>query len=189
MLVDAFSLSEVMPVGRTFPGGQGVHLFDELIYAEVVDPETLQPVADGERGELVLTHLQKEAQPLVRYRTGDLTVKTTTPSVFGRTVCLPNVVFGRTDEMVKVKGVKLYPSEIRAVILGIDGLDGGYQLTVSASAGGSDRLSLSLKGVAGDDAVETVSRRFKSQTLISVDEVRIVAELDPGPSLNDKRGK
>ena len=189
MLVDAFSLSEVMPVGRTFPGGQGVHLFDELIYAEVIDPETLQPVADGERGELVLTHLQKEAQPLVRYRTGDLTVKTTTPSVFGRTVCLPNVVFGRTDEMVKVKGVKLYPSEIRAVILGIDGLDGDYQLIVSASAGGSDRLSLSLKGVEGDDAAETVSRRFKSQTLISVDEVRIVAELDPGPSLNDKRGK
>ncbi len=189
MLVDAFSLSEVMPVGRTFPGGQGVHLFDELIYAEVIDPETLKPVADGERGELVLTHLQKEAQPLVRYRTGDLTVKTTTPSVFGRTVCLPNVVFGRTDEMVKVKGVKLYPSEIRAVILGIDGLDGDYQLIVSASAGGSDRLSLSLKGVEGDDAAETVSRRFKSQTLISVDEVRIVAELDPGPSLNDKRGK
>ena len=189
MLVDAFSLSEVMPVGRTFPGGQGVHLFDELIYAEVIDPETLKPVADGERGELVLTHLQKEAQPLGRYRTGDLTVKITTPSVFGRTECLPNVVFGRTDEMVKVKGVKLYPSEIRAVILGIDGLDGDYQLIVSASAGGSDRLSLSLKGVEGDDAAETVSRRFKSQTLISVDEVRIVAELDPGPSLNDKRGK
>ena len=188
MLVDAFSLSEVMPVGRTFPGGQGVHLFDELIYAEVIDPETLKPVADGERGELVLTHLQKEAQPLVRYRTGDLTVKTTTPSVFGRTVCLPNVVFGRTDEMVKVKGVKLYPSEIRAVLLGIDGLDGAYQLTVSAKAGGSDKLSLSLKGVAGDDAAEVVSRRFKSQTFISVDEVRILPELDDGPSLNDKRG-
>ena len=188
MLVDAFSLSEIMPIGRTFPGGQGVHLFDELIFAEVIDPETLQPVADGERGELVLTHLQKEAQPLVRYRTGDLTLKITTPSVFGRTVCLPNVVFGRTDEMVKVKGVKLYPSEIRAVLLGIDGLDGAYRLTVSAKAGGGDTLSLALKGVAGDDAAELVSKRFKSQTLISVDEIQIVAELGDGPSLNDKRG-
>ena len=97
-------------------------------------------------------------------------------------VCLPNVVFGRTDEMVKVKGVKLYPSEIRAVLLGIDGLDGAYQLTVSAKAGGSDKLSLSLKGVAGDDAAEVVSRRFKSQTFISVDEVRILPELDDVPS-------
>ena len=189
MLVDAFSLSEIMPVGRTFPGGQGVHLFDELIYAEVIDPETLQPVADGERGELVLTHLQKEAQPLVRYRTGDLTVKITTPSVFGRTVCLPNVVFGRTDEMVKVKGVKLYPSEIRAVLLGIDGLDGAYRLTVSAKTGGGDKLSLDLKGMAGDEAAALVSQRFKSQTLISVDEIQILAELGDGPSLNDKRGK
>ena len=189
MLVDAFSLSEIMPVGRTFPGGQGVHLFDELIYAEVIDPETLQPVADGERGELVLTHLQKEAQPLVRYRTGDLTVKITTPSVFGRTVCLPNVVFGRTDEMVKVKGVKLYPSEIRAVLLGIDGLDGAYRLTVSAKTGGGDKLSLALKGMSGDEAAALVSQRFKSQTLISVDEIQIVAELGDGPSLNDKRGK
>ena len=189
MLVDAFSLSEIMPVGRTFPGGQGVHLFDELIYAEVIDPETLQPVADGERGELVLTHLQKEAQPLVRYRTGDLTVKITTPSVFGRTVCLPNVVFGRTDEMVKVKGVKLYPSEIRAVLLGIDGLDGAYRLTVSAKTGGGDKLSLALKGLSGDEAAALVSQRFKSQTLISVDEIQILAELGDGPSLNDKRGK
>lgn len=189
MLVDAFSLSEVMPVGRTFPGGQGVHVFDELVYAEVIDPETLQLVADGERGELVLTHLQKEAQPLVRYRTGDLTVKITTPSVFGRTVCLPNVVFGRTDEMVKVKGVKLYPSEIRAVLLGIDGLDGGYRLTVSTKRGGSDTLSLALEGTADDGAAELVSRRFKSQTLISVDEISIVAELEDGPSLIDQRGK
>ena len=189
MLVDAFSLSEIMPVGRTFPGGQGVHLFDELIYAEVIDPETLQPVADGGRGELVLTHLQKEAQPLVRYRTGDLTVKITTPSVFGRTVCLPNVVFGRTDEMVKEKGVKLYPSEIRAVLLGIDGLDGAYRLTVSAKTGGGDKLSLDLKGMAGDEAAALVSQRFKSQTLISIDEIQIVAELGDGPSLNDKRGK
>lgn len=189
MLVDAFSLSEFLPVGRTFPGGQGVHVFDELVYAEVIDPETRQPVEDGERGELVLTHLQKEAQPLVRYRTGDLTVKITTPSVFGRTVCLPNVVFGRTDEMVKVKGVKLYPSEIRAVLLGIEGLDGGYRLTVSGKAGGGDSLSLALKGSAGDDAAEIISRRFKSQTLVSVDEVTIVPELDDGPSLVDKRGQ
>ena len=111
VLVDSFSLSEFLPVARTFPGGEGVHVFDELVHAEVVDPETLAPVPDGERGELVLTHLVKEAQPLMRYRTGDLTVRRITAPLHGRTVSLPRVVFGRTDGMVKVKGVKIYPSE------------------------------------------------------------------------------
>jgi phenylacetate-CoA ligase len=187
MLVDSFSLSEFLPVGRTFPGGQGVHVFDELVYAEVIDPETLETVADGERGELVLTHLQKEAQPLVRYRTGDLTVKIETPSVFGRTTCLPMVVFGRTDEMVKVKGVKLYPSEIRSVLLGIEGLDGGYRLTVSKKASGGDSLRLTMAGTGGDAVVERVAGRFKSQTLVAADEIVIVEILEDGPSVIDER--
>lgn len=187
MLVDSFSLSEFLPVGRTFPGGQGVHIFDELVFAEVIDPETLEPVADGERGELVLTHLHKEAQPLLRYRTGDLTVKIETPSVFGRTECLPRVVFGRTDEMVKVKGVKLYPSEIRSCLLGINGLEGGFRVTVSAKPGGGDHIHLALEGTAGDDAAERVAARFKSQTLIGADEIEITETLGGGPSLIDKR--
>ena len=162
-------------------------MFDELVHAEVIDPETLQPVADGERGELVLTHLVKEAQPLVRYRTGDLTVKIETPSVFGRTVCLPSVVFGRTDEMVKVKGVKLYPSEIRSLLLGIDGLEGGYRLTISEKPGGGDRLSLALVGTVDDAALELISRRFKGQTLISADEISLVDALEDGPLAIDKR--
>ncbi len=188
LLVDAFSLSEFLPVARTFPGGEGVHVFDELVHAEVIDPETLQPVADGERGELVLTHLIKQAQPLLRYRTGDLTVKQTTAPVCGRTVNLPSVVFGRTDEMVKVKGVKLYPSELRAVLLGIDGLAGGYRITISAGPGGGDRLGLMLAGGGGDVAAAEVASRFKAQVLIAADEINIVAELDDGPLLVDVRG-
>lgn len=187
MLVDAFSLSEFLPVARTFPGGTGVHVFDELVHAEVIDPDSGAPVADGERGELVLTHLKKEAQPLVRYRTGDLTVKQTTAPVCGRTVNLPKVVFGRTDEMVKVKGVKLYPSEIRSVLLGIEGLTGKYRLTVSAKDGGGDRIALQLEGAAGDDAKEKVATRFKSQTLVTADEIEAVAELEDGPALVDRR--
>lgn len=188
LLIDAFSLSEFLPVARTFPGGEGVHVFDELIHAEVVDPETGRPVADGERGELVLTHLVKQAQPLVRYRTGDLTVLRTTEPVCGRTVNLPKVVFGRTDEMVKVKGVKLYPSEIRSVLLGIDGLDGGYRLTVSGTDDGGDRVRLSLAGGGGEGVAELVARRFKAQTLVSADDIEIVGELDDGPLVVDERG-
>lgn len=187
MLIDSFSLSEFLPVGRTFPGGQGVHVFDELVHAEVIDPETGAPVEDGARGELVLTHLHKEAQPLVRYRTGDLTVKVETPSVFGRTVCLPRVVFGRTDDMVKIKGVKLYPSEIAALLLGLDGLDGKYRLTVSRKPGGGDAIHLALSGRGGPDTEEHVAARFRSQTLVAVDAVEIVAALDDGPVVVDER--
>ncbi|MEE2995784.1 MAG: AMP-binding protein [Pseudomonadota bacterium] len=187
MLVDSFSLSEFLPVARTFPQGEGVHIFDELVYAEVIDPSTGEPVVDGERGELVLTHLKKEAQPLLRYRTGDLTVRQTTAPLHGRTVNLPRVVFGRTDDMVKVKGVKVYPSEIRSVLLGIDGPTGSYRLTVSAREGGGDRLTLALEGAGSDDVKEEIARRFRSQTLISVDEIKFEEEIEPGPTVIDTR--
>ncbi len=185
-LIDSFSLSEVLPVGRTFPGGAGVHVFDELLHAEVVDPETGAPVSDGERGELVLTHLVKEAQPLVRYRTGDLTLKRTTEPVHGRTVNLPRVVFGRTDEMVKVKGVKVYPSEIRAVLLGLKGLSGRYRLSIEAPSD-RDRLTLLIEGAASEDTLEEIARRFKDQTLIAADEIVLADPLEDGPDVIDRR--
>ena len=186
-LVDAFSLSEFLPVARTFPGGEGVHVFDELVHAEAIDSETLEPVPDGERGELVLTHLVKEAQPLVRYRTGDLTVRRTTAPVHGRTVSLPRVVFGRTDEMVKVKGVKIYPSEVGAVLLGVEGLTGKYRIAVESERG-RDRLALTLEGSADDDALETVAERFRRQTLIGADRIEVAEALDDGPVTVDRRG-
>ncbi|MGE4281568.1 MAG: phenylacetate--CoA ligase family protein [Magnetospirillum sp.] len=187
LLIDSFSLSEFLPVARTFPGGQGVHVFDELVFAEVIDPQTGQPVPDGERGELVLTHLNKEAQPLVRYRTGDLTVKTVTAPVHGRSVCLPQVVFGRTDEMVKVKGVKLYPSELRTVLLGIEGLSGRYRLSVDKKPGGADLLTLSVEGRLDDAARDQLLRRFTSQTLVGLDTLDAVETLTDGPLCQDRR--
>ena len=188
VLVDAFSLSEFLPVARTFPGGEGVHVFDELVHAEAIDPETLEPVPDGERGELVLTHLVKEAQPLVRYRTGDLTDPAARRRpLHGRTVSLPRVVFGRTDEMVKVKGVKIYPSEIRAVLLGIEGLTGKYRIAVESERG-RDRLALTLEGSADDDALEAVAERFRRQTLIGADRIEVAPALDDGPVTVDRRG-
>ncbi|MEK9683453.1 MAG: hypothetical protein VW226_02810 [Rhodospirillaceae bacterium] len=187
MLVDSFSLSEFIPVGRTFPGGHGVHIFDELIYAEVIDPESGKIVKDGERGELVLTHLRKEAQPLLRYRTGDLTVKIETPSVFGRTQCLPRVVFGRTDEMVKVKGVKLYPSEVKVCLLGINDLSGDFRVIISQSKPGSDRIDLMIRGTPSNEVSERIAARFKSQTLLTPDSVQITKEWIEGPTLVDER--
>jgi phenylacetate-CoA ligase len=187
LLVDAFSLSEFLPVARTLPGGKGLHVFDELVYAEVIDPETGLPVADGERGELVLTHLAKSVQPLVRYRTGDLTLKTTTKPLHGRTVCLPQAILGRVDSMVKVKGVKLYPSEVRTVLLGVKGLSGRYRLTVGRKPSGADHLGLTLEGLATPEDLSALRQRFKSQTLLALDAIHPVATLPDGPLVCDER--
>ena len=100
---------------------------------------------------------------------------------------LPRVVFGRTDNMVKVKGVKLYPSEVRAVLLGLDGPTGTYRLTVAAKDGGGDRLALAIEGTGGDDMAEEIAKRFKSQTLISADEITFADSLEDGPLAVDER--
>ena len=97
------------------------------------------------------------------------------------------MVFGRTDEMVKVKGVKIYPSEIRAVLLGVEGLTGKYRITVEAEKG-RDRLALTLEGSADEDALETVAERFRSQTLIGADRIELATTLDDGPVTVDRRG-
>lgn len=186
-LIDAFSLSEVLPVGRTFPGGTGVHVFDEWVHAEVIDPETGAPLPEGERGELVLTHLGKELMPLLRYRTGDLTVLRTTDPVHGRTVNLPEVVMGRTDLMVKVKGVKFYPSEVARLLLGIDGLTGRYRVTLARKPAGGESLALTLEGCADPDALESLRAAFKAQTLLAPDAVETVEALSDGPQLADNR--
>lgn len=187
LLIDSYSLSECLPVARTFPGGTGVHVFDELLYAEVIDPDTGAPLPEGERGELVLTHLQKELQPLVRYRTGDLTVLERTAPVHGRTVSLPRVVFGRADSMVKVKGVKVYPSELRTVLLGIEGATGAYRLVIARKAHGGDHLTLQVEGAPDAAALDAIAVRFKRQTLIHADTIEAVVQIDGGGLVEDQR--
>ncbi|WP_322033120.1 hypothetical protein [Paraburkholderia sp. J76] len=187
LLIDSYSLSECLPVARTFPGGTGVHVFDELLFAEVIDPDTGAPVAEGERGELVITHLKKELQPLVRYRTGDLTVLERTAPVHGRTVSLPRVVFGRADSMVKIKGVKVYPSELKTVLLGVEGATGAYRLVVGTKDHGGDHLTLQVEGAADEAAVEAIAERFKRQTLIHADAIEIVGKIEGAALVEDKR--
>lgn len=187
LLIDSYSLSECLPVARTFPGGSGVHVFDELLYAEVIDPDTGAPVAQGERGELVLTHLKKELQPLVRYRTGDLTVLERTMPVHGRTVSLPRVVFGRADSMVKIKGVKVYPSELKTVLLGVEGVTGAYRLVVGRKDHGGDHLTLQVEGVPDGSAIEVIGERFKRQTLIHADKIEAVAKMEGAMLVEDTR--
>jgi phenylacetate-CoA ligase len=107
---------------------QGLHIWEDHFLAEIIDPETKEPLPPGEKGELVLTTLTKEALPLVRYRTKDLTRLTTTPCRCGRTHMRMDKVLGRTDDMLIIRGVNVFPSQIESMLLETEGVGPHYQL-------------------------------------------------------------
>ncbi len=98
---------------------QGFHIWGDLIYPEVLDPDTLQPVAPGQRGELVVTMLQKEGLPIIRYRTGDITAIREEPCPCGRTHPRMERLSGRVDDMLIIRGINVFPSQIEHALLGI----------------------------------------------------------------------
>ncbi|TFG36459.1 MAG: phenylacetate--CoA ligase family protein [Nitrospirales bacterium] len=127
---DNYGLSEVMSPGVAgeCPERKGLHINEDHFLVEVVDPETLTPLPDGETGELVITTLMKEAFPVVRFRTRDLTSLITGPCSFGRTFVRMNKVMGQTDDMIKIRGITIFPSQIESVLFEIEGTEPHYQI-------------------------------------------------------------
>ena len=134
---DNYGLSEVMGPGVAGEclERSGMHLAEDHFVFEVIDPETLAPVPDGQVGELVITTLTKEAIPLVRYRTRDLTAILPGTCPCGRTSRRMARVKGRSDDMLIVKGVKVFPSEIEAVLFEVEGIAPHYQVQLDRDAG------------------------------------------------------
>ena len=134
---DNYGLSEVMGPGVAGEclERSGLHLAEDHFVFEVIDPDTLAPVPDGTPGELVITTLTKEAIPVLRYRTRDLTALLPDPCPCGRTFRRMARVKGRTDDMLIVKGVKVFPSEIEAVLFEVEGVEPHYQVHVEREAG------------------------------------------------------
>lgn len=129
---DNYGLSEVMGPGVSgeCECGCGLHIAEDHILTEVVDPETLEPVAPGETGELVLTSLTKEAFPVLRYRTHDLTTVDTAHCECGRTLARMRKVRQRTDDMLIIRGVNVFPSQIEDVLFAIEGVAPHYLIVV-----------------------------------------------------------
>ena len=129
---DNYGLSEV--IGPGIAGEclerDGLHINEDHFLVEVVDPETGQHVAPGEMGELVFTSLTKEAFPVIRYRTRDISRVTTEPCPCGRTTARMTRVFGRTDDMLIIRGVNVFPSQIEEILLEIEGTEPHYQIVV-----------------------------------------------------------
>jgi phenylacetate-CoA ligase len=107
---------------------------EDHFLVEVIDPETREPLPPGSLGELVFTTLTKEALPLVRYRTGDIGSIDVTPCVCGRTTVRMGPIRGRRDDMLIIRGVNLYPSQVEHALLAVDGVSPHWQLVVSRPA-------------------------------------------------------
>jgi phenylacetate-CoA ligase len=146
--LDIYGLSEVMGPGvsaECAEGRDGAHVNEDHFLVEVVDPQSGQPLPEGEMGELVFSTLTKEALPLLRYRTGDLASLTREPCACGRTFARMSRVLGRTDDMLIIRGVNVFPSEIERALLAIPELAPHYQLVVERP-GHLDELTVQVEG-------------------------------------------
>ncbi len=133
MALNIYGLSEVMGPGVSMEcteGRSGMHIFEDHFLAEIIDPETGAVLPYGEKGELVFTTITKEAFPLIRYRTRDITTLNIAPCRCGRTHVRMDRVTGRSDDMLIIRGVNVFPSQIEAVLLNIQGIEPHYQLIV-----------------------------------------------------------
>ncbi|UCH33130.1 MAG: phenylacetate--CoA ligase [Armatimonadota bacterium] len=140
---DNYGLSEVMGPGVAGECDRkdGLHVSEDHFIAEVIDPGTGEPLSLGEEGELVLTTLTKEALPLIRYRTRDVTRLNAEPCACGRTLMRMARVQTRTDDMLIVRGVNVYPSQIEAVLAEIEGLEPHYQIVLDR-VGAMDQMEV-----------------------------------------------
>ncbi len=132
--VDIYGLSEILGPGvacECHVTRAGLHGWEDHFLFEIVDPETLQPLPKGETGELVITTLTKEALPMIRYRTRDITRLDDTPCPCGRTHVRIMRVTGRDDDMLIIRGVNVFPSQVEAVLVGFPGLAPHYQIELT----------------------------------------------------------
>ena len=162
--LDIYGLSEVMGPGVSIEcveGRRGLHVFEDHFIVEVIDPVTGQVLPNGEPGELVFTTLTKEAFPLIRYRTRDLSRLMKEPCRCGRTLVRMERVSGRSDDMLIIRGVNVFPSQIESILLGIEGLEPHYELIV-------DR----------EESLDTLEIRVEVGESVFSDEVRKMQEIE-----------
>ncbi len=130
--LDIFGLSEIIGPGVSMECEHqcGLHIFEDHFLPEIVDPRTGDPLPYGQKGELVFTTLTKEAMPVIRYRTGDISSLNPETCACGRTMVRMEKISGRTDDMIIVRGINVFPSQIETVLLQVEGVQPHYQIIV-----------------------------------------------------------
>jgi phenylacetate-CoA ligase len=174
---DNYGLSEVMGPGVAGECQEcnGLHVNEDHFLVEILDPETLEPVLPGEVGELVITTLTKEAFPMIRYRTRDLTRMITEPCPCGRTLHRIRRIMGRTDDMLIIKGVNVFPTQIEAVLFDIEGTQPHYNLVVEREHN-EDKVTVLV------EVVESIffDQMKKQRTMVDTIKKRLATELGVG---------
>jgi phenylacetate-CoA ligase len=182
--LDIYGLSEVLGPGvgvECLEAKKGLHLFEDHFLPEVIDPVTLQRLPAGDTGELVFTTLTKEAFPLIRYRTRDVTTLDYTPCICGRSMARMSRIKGRSDDMLIIRGVNVFPSQIESVLVDVPGVAPHYQLIVDRE-GHLDTLEVAVEvdeTVFSDEVkqmqklAKTIEARIKDYLTVSV-KVRLV---------------
>ena len=170
--IDIYGLSEIIGPGvavECLEAKKGLHIFEDHFLPEVIDPNTCESLPNGETGELVVTTITKEAFPLIRYRTRDVTAFNREPCICGRTFMRMKKVSGRTDDMLIIRGVNVFPSQIESVLMEVKGVEPHYQLVV-------DRV----------DNLDTLTVMVEVGDYVFSDEVRVLQVLEKKVSKNIK---
>jgi phenylacetate-CoA ligase len=190
---DIYGLSEVMGpgvAGESVETKDGNHIWEDHFRPEIIDPfDHTTVLPDGHKGELVFTTLTKEAMPLLRYRTGDIASLNREPCSCGRTFARMSAVRGRRDDMLIVRGINLYPSQIEEIALRIPALSPHFQLELTRS-GRMDEMTIHIEPRENTTAEErsAAALALKSQIKIHVGSSCTIDVVEPG-SLERSNGK
>lgn len=172
-LYDIYGLTEIYGpgIGISCDGKCGIHYWTDYVYIEIIDPKTGKVLPDGEYGEIVITTLRKEGAPLIRYRTHDLSRIIPGKCQCGSEFPRIDILIGRTDDMVKVKGVNIYPGQIEDVLKEIEGVSSEYQVMID-HLNGRDIMTLFFETSVDEKSrrrlEESVSAAFKSKIGITI---------------------
>lgn len=168
--LDIYGLSEVMGPGVSYECMEkaGLHINEDHFIAEIIDPESGEPLPPGEKGELVFTTLTKEALPLLRYRTRDVTYLDDSKCGCGRSSVRMHRVMGRTDDMLIIRGVNVFPSQIESALMEIEGTEPHYLIVVDREPGAMDELEVWVEvssRLAADEvrALEATERKIRNE--------------------------
>jgi phenylacetate-CoA ligase len=169
--LDIYGLSEIIGPGVSAECTHqcGLHIFEDHFLPEVIDPQSGAVLPYGQSGELVFTSLTKEALPVIRYRTGDITRLHIEPCACGRTLVRMDKISGRTDDMIIVRGVNVFPSQIESVLLQVQGVQPHYVIIVDRERGAMDSLEIWVEvseGIFSDELGALAQLQHRAETEI-----------------------
>jgi phenylacetate-CoA ligase len=200
---DIYGLSEIIGPGVAIecPCHNGLHIFEDHFYPEIIDPETGKVLPDGQEGELVLTTLSKWAMPMIRYRTRDITTLLPGSCPCGRSLRRMRRIGRRSDDMLIIRGVNVYPSQIEAVLLEVEGILPHYMIILTREHG-LDQIEVQVEVTAqvfsdrvgtlealSDKIMDTIERVVGIRIKVTLVEPQTIARSEgKAKRVIDKRG-